>query len=249
MKKVVPLIISVLIISVFLFFKVGSPAEAVSSVCPAGDVKAEWVVGTLLPGAYVYEYTNGSVTVSGDNRCVSWQANPGYNINGICIKYDGLTISPPTTNSGTWCTTSYDISHIVFASAPTLVEITNLSVSKNSLGRAVINWETGSELDVVGFNVYRSIYPNGPYYKRNTTLIPPQYPGSVMGATYSWTDPIFLKPGTYYYKLQQLDVQGQSSFHGPVVLNNYLKLILPPPSYCDLKLGCAVIPIEPIQLY
>jgi len=80
----------------------------------------------------------------------------------------------------------------------------------------LVTWETAMELDHVGFNLYRSMMADGPYTQLNDTLIPPQFPGEVMGGTYEWLD-TDVQPGvTYYYKLEDIDVKGVSTFHGPV---------------------------------
>ena len=51
-----------------------------------------------------------------------------------------------------------------------------------------VTWETATELDNVGFNLYRAKDIDGPWTLLNATLIPSQSPGSVFGATYTWLD-------------------------------------------------------------
>jgi uncharacterized repeat protein (TIGR01451 family) len=80
----------------------------------------------------------------------------------------------------------------------------------------LITWETAMELDNVGFNLYRSTAAAGPYTRLNATLIPPQFPGEIMGGYYEWLD-TDVQPGvTYFYKLEDIDIKGVSTFHGPV---------------------------------
>jgi len=80
----------------------------------------------------------------------------------------------------------------------------------------LITWETASELNNVGFNLYRSESFDGPWAQLNTTLIPPQYPGSVLGGVYEWWDTL-VRPGeVYYYRLEDIDISGARTFHGPV---------------------------------
>jgi hypothetical protein len=80
----------------------------------------------------------------------------------------------------------------------------------------LVTWETASELDNVGFNLYRSETAEGPYTPLNSTLITPQFPGEVMGGYYEWLD-TDVQPGvTYFYKLEDIDVKGISTFHGPI---------------------------------
>jgi len=78
-----------------------------------------------------------------------------------------------------------------------------------------LDWKTGSELDNAGFNIYRSTSLDGEYAKLNSELIPASA-NAFEGASYSYTDKD-VQPGlTYYYKLEDLSIEGISTFHGPV---------------------------------
>jgi len=106
-------------------------------------------------------------------------------------------------------TTTFDVD------LPTAVSLAAFeAVAQDSAIR--ITWETAMELDHAGFNLYRSMTVAGPYTRINATLIPPQFPGEIMGGTYEWLD-ADVQPGvTYFYKLEDLDLKGVSTLHGPV---------------------------------
>ena len=76
-------------------------------------------------------------------------------------------------------------------------------------------WATESEIDNAGFNVYRSETKNGEYIKINNSLIPTQG-SSTQGASYDFTDNNVQNRKTYYYKLEDIDLNGTSTMHGPV---------------------------------
>ncbi len=98
---------------------------------------------------------------------------------------------------------------------PTAVTLASFEATPRD-GAVLVTWETAAELDNAGFNLYRSITLNGPYTQLNATLIPPQFPGEVIGGVYEWLD-TDVQPGViYYYKLEDVDVKGVSTFHGPV---------------------------------
>lgn len=83
--------------------------------------------------------------------------------------------------------------------------------------RVLVSWETASELNNRGFNLYRGVSPDGWDRQLNALLIPSQAPGSPSGSAYTWEDQADLVPGTtYYYWLQDLDVYGATTLHGPV---------------------------------
>jgi hypothetical protein len=80
-----------------------------------------------------------------------------------------------------------------------------------------VQWETSQEVDNLGFNLYRSGTRNGPKRQLNRELIPTQVPpGSPFGAVYDWID-AKVKPGhTYFYWLEDVDLHGNTTMHGPV---------------------------------
>jgi hypothetical protein len=86
------------------------------------------------------------------------------------------------------------------------------------LARGVLlSWQTASELDTAGFNLWRGDAADGPYGKVNEALIPARG-GPTWGASYTFTDAPVVAGATYYYKLEEVDVYGQSAFHGPTVV-------------------------------
>jgi hypothetical protein len=83
-------------------------------------------------------------------------------------------------------------------------------------GQVLLEWETASEIDNIGFNLYRSTSEGGPYVRINDSLIPSKALGSVVGACYSYTDSDVINGTTYYYKLEDVDVYSHAEFHGPI---------------------------------
>ncbi|MBN2391191.1 MAG: hypothetical protein JXR84_10725 [Anaerolineae bacterium] len=106
-------------------------------------------------------------------------------------------------------TTTFDVD------LPTAVTLAAFEATPRE-GAILITWKTAMELDHVGFNLYRSTAAAGPHTQLNATLIPPQFPGEVMGGSYEWLD-TNVKPGVlYYYKLEDIDIHGVETFHGSV---------------------------------
>jgi hypothetical protein len=103
-----------------------------------------------------------------------------------------------------------------------------VSWTASPAGKAILlEWETATEVDNLGFNLYRDDRADGPFARLNDTLIPSQAPGSMLGAVYSWLDGD-VQPGvTYYYKLEDVDIYGNRTQHGPVWVRAYLHIYLP----------------------
>jgi hypothetical protein len=80
-----------------------------------------------------------------------------------------------------------------------------------------LEWETASELDNLGFNIYRSENVNfQDALVLNETLIPSLVGGQPIGAIYEWIDLEVELDITYNYWLQDIDFNGGTEEHGPV---------------------------------
>jgi len=113
--------------------------------------------------------------------------------------------------------------------APTLVELEKFEAVPQD-HRILINWRTLSEIDTAGFNLWRRESEDGEYTKINPWTIEATG-GAILGADYFYTDDIAkgdtaisdkakaetAKPESrYYYKLEDINNEGVSTFHGPV---------------------------------
>ena len=78
----------------------------------------------------------------------------------------------------------------------------------------LLTWETVSEIDNAGFNLYRSDSSAGPGELQ--TFVPSAAPGSSQGAAYEWTDLDVLPGVTYFYWLEAIDLNGQATLLGSV---------------------------------
>jgi hypothetical protein len=98
---------------------------------------------------------------------------------------------------------------------PSAVTLASFSaaVSGSSI---TLSWETASELENLGFNLYRAESVGGTQTQLNASLIPAQAPGSAVGAAYQFVDANVSSGVTYYYWLEDLDVNNLSTVHGPV---------------------------------
>jgi len=98
---------------------------------------------------------------------------------------------------------------------PTAIELTRFEAVAQDDG-ILIEWETATEMDNLGFNLYRSTAANGEYVLLNGALIPTQVPGATFGATYTWLDDSAVPGVTYFYKLEDVNIEGQATLHGPI---------------------------------
>ncbi len=82
------------------------------------------------------------------------------------------------------------------------------------IDRILLSWETVSEANNAGFNLYRSASPAGP--EALLAFVPSHAPGSTQGASYSYEDTEVSAGQTWYYWLEDVDLNGATSLHGPV---------------------------------
>jgi len=110
---------------------------------------------------------------------------------------------------------------------PTQIKLLSFSAhhvtDKNGSRRVVLTWKTGGESHNLGFHVYREL--NGNRVRMNPSPIA----GSALLMTgampkhaaksYAWIDPATPVPGASYW-LEDIDVNGTHTLHGPVQASN-----------------------------
>ena len=88
---------------------------------------------------------------------------------------------------------------------PTAIEL--LAFSANTTQNDVIlNWETASEVDILGFNIYRSLSADGERIQINPSVIPSASPADTNGASYSFLDDKVSFSESYNYWLEVIDL-------------------------------------------
>ncbi len=93
------------------------------------------------------------------------------------------------------------------------ISLVSFTAEAGDDSNVTLRWETATEVDNAGFNLYRAETKDGAYKKINDILIPAQG-NATSGAGYSFVDTPPAK-GTYYYKLEDVDYKGVSAMHGP----------------------------------
>jgi hypothetical protein len=96
----------------------------------------------------------------------------------------------------------------------TLVKLTSFEAIPGS-NHVILKWVTESEIDNAGFNLYRAESEDGEYVKINDSLIPAEG-APTQGVSYQFIDEGVKNRTTYYYKLEDIDLYGTSTMHGPV---------------------------------
>lgn len=79
-------------------------------------------------------------------------------------------------------------------------------------GKISLSWTTANELDLLGFNVYRSAEPDKRGELLNEFQILGQNAGKLNGSTYNYVDLEIERGKTYYYHLEIVEI-GRTSVY------------------------------------
>jgi hypothetical protein len=104
---------------------------------------------------------------------------------------------------------------LVLALVICAVSLAILGISKINRAQVIIEWETASEIETVGFNIYRKASTGVELTRINEELIPSS-PDPWAGGEYSFVD-TDLSPGvTYSYYLEDVSESGTVTMNGPI---------------------------------
>ena len=90
------------------------------------------------------------------------------------------------------------------------------AVSQGAL--ILVSWETAQEVNNLGFNLYRRTGLYGSYINLNSSIIKGLI-SSVAGRKYLYADMNVTQGVTYYYLLEDVDLKGKRTRHGPVCVD------------------------------
>jgi hypothetical protein len=165
-------------------------------------------------GATRYEYCYDT---SNDNACSPWTTNGTDTSIGLSQLYPDTTyywhvravngLGNIYSNGSSTAFWSFRTEN------PTPVRLVDFSAT--SLPEGIqLDWQTGQEVDLLGFNLYRAEALDGPREMLNPELIPAINPGDLRGNAYQYLDATAVAGKTYYYWVEWVGNNG-SEFYGP----------------------------------
>jgi hypothetical protein len=98
---------------------------------------------------------------------------------------------------------------------PTAVTLASFTAGWDG-DEVLVAWETALEIDTVGFNLWRSTALDGEYERVNAALIPAVSLGGVRGGSYIYADADVTPGTTYYYRLEEIEIDGARNWYGPI---------------------------------
>jgi len=97
---------------------------------------------------------------------------------------------------------------------PVIIELASFTATAGS-EKVTLTWVTESEINNAGFNIYRSETKKGKYEKMTAKMIPAKGSAS-KGSEYEFIDDDVRNRQTYWYKLEDVDLNGVTTMHDPV---------------------------------
>jgi len=88
--------------------------------------------------------------------------------------------------------------------------------AENTPEGVLLSWETASEVDNLGFNIYRAETPEAEKVRVNPTMILSKVMGGTSGAFYEYLDEDVDAGTTTYYWLEAVDFGLTTTLYGPI---------------------------------
>jgi hypothetical protein len=113
-------------------------------------------------------------------------------------------------------------------SSPTAVTLASFGAEAQPMLPSVTqNWSTVSEVDVLGFNLYRAEALAGEKKLLNTGLIPAKHPGELIGDHYSFEDTQVISGRMFTYWVEAVKQFGPAELSSPQMVLIGYKVSLP----------------------
>ena len=132
----------------------------------------------------------------------------------IRFRIDSGTSNLSPTGAGTGYGEVEDYATSLGDTPPIKVSLTAFTATRAEHG-VVVQWQAASEINHAGYNVYRSMAAESGFEKINSTLITTATTTSGDMASYEYMDTA-ASSTTYYYKLEDVSLDGERTWHGPV---------------------------------
>lgn len=171
-----------------------SEGQAIQESWGEAWVKLDFSSSALVPTAKAW-------VRNADGVAVGWEAS--YSITGGTTHF--LRFHTNVWSGGCWQTAVSSWLCVWIDCPPTPVTLAGFSVTAGK-GGILIAWETASEINNLGFNLYRGTSNDvESAVKINSALIPTAHPGSVAGGSYSYLDSTARAGVVYHYWLEDVE--------------------------------------------
>jgi len=166
------------------------------------------LISQTNPGTYIGKFKISTIDNPGGTPGLEWYYDAIDYMDGTDIYY--------TYNADPWNAIHiFSYSNEAPGDQSLPVQISSLSAVMTNRQGLEISWTTQSEVSSSGFHVWRSTQKDGVYQKVNLDLIPSSG-NSSSEKDYRFRDASVKNGQTYWYKIEEVSISGQSEFFGPI---------------------------------
>ncbi|MFL6277241.1 MAG: C25 family cysteine peptidase [Blastocatellia bacterium] len=163
---------------------------------------------------------NGEATSYRGSTSVTTNASGNASFSGIILATtDPLITATATNTTGSPANNTSEFAADFTASSPTIVRLESFKALADDSGKVYLEWQTGYEADNLGFNLYREVRGQrtriNPSLIAGSALIAGQDTVLAAGAVYSWVDAQGAADMAAMYWLEDIDLSGGATLHGP----------------------------------
>lgn len=211
------------------FFVVGGPTSSSANYNPTFDQAVDFNPdfqngGSESDGVALFNVLASNITEStvpidvviydkpNSNNLINTTGNPGSV--DVDDAPSGSSIERTSVNPNEWHIQDTPNPNTSPYQSTIPVELTAFHASLID-GKILLNWITKTETENLGFHIYRSIDEHADFSKITTDLIKGAGT-SDQSHTYYFIDKNVIPGNTYYYKLADVDFNGNINFHGPI---------------------------------
>lgn len=101
-----------------------------------------------------------------------------------------------------------------------------------------LDWQTGPEMNTLGYNLYRAASPVDQPAPINSEPIPVGFM-AIVGAKYTYTDGAVEPGASYVYWLERISLEGGPAWYGPVAATALVPQVNGPPQSTSVATGAA----------
>lgn len=150
---------------------------------------------------------------------------------GDTLSYYGVDGQGKTSAVSSVDTASSNPKSDLVLSVPTAAELLSFNAEAANGNEVAIRWQTGTELNLQGFFVWKSVQSSGDYVQLDPEMVQAKRPGTLTGNEYQQIDTNILVGEEYAYKLESVLADGTSSWTEPVLVT--------------MPAACATAPTKP----
>ena len=141
------------------------------------------------------------VCFKGQVEVGSWDGYPDTDVSGLTVA-GGDSIDCTFTNQA----------------GPLAVTLASFTAEAQPATGVVVAWETVSNQNILGFNLYRGASESGPWTQLNPELIGADFPGASVAEDFEWIDTTAEAGATYWYRLEDVSLNGATASHPPMMV-------------------------------